>query len=83
MEDPAKSGTSGWRDLTYDMQNGSFNLFTVSYAKIRCKMEFHLYPFEAQECLFVLGLLKNSSYEVIIMTISCDKCDKINSHWGL
>ena len=70
MEDPAKSGTSGRRELRYDAQSGSFYLFTVSYAKMRCEMEFRLYPFDAQECEFVLDLWKNSSYQVIIVIIS-------------
>ena len=66
MEDPEKSGMSGNRELLYDTKNGSFTLHTVSYAKIKCKMEFHLYPFDEHECQFGLDLWKNSSYQVLI-----------------
>ena len=53
-------------ELTYDVKSGSFNLYAISYAKIKCKMDFYLYPFDEQECRFVLELWKNSSYQVYI-----------------
>ena len=63
LDDPSKPGTAGRRNLMYDRQTGMFDLYTESYARINCEMEFGLYPFDTQECKFVIDLYKNSSYE--------------------
>ena len=65
LADPSKSGTSGQRSLTYDIQNGTFKLTTLSFAKINCEMDFIIYPFDTQICQFVLLPSKNSSYQVV------------------
>ena len=40
LEDPSKPGTSGQRDLQYDIENGTFKLKTLSFARINCDMDF-------------------------------------------
>ena len=65
MEDPDKPGPLGWRYLTYDVTSGLFTLWASSYAKINCKMDFTLYPFDTQKCNFLISLIKNSSYQVM------------------
>ena len=65
FEEPEKEGTAGYRDLMYDVRNGTFTLFTKSYAKIECNMDFGDYPFDTQRCYFLMLALKNSSYQVI------------------
>ena len=63
MEDPDKPATSGYRQLFYDVRNGKFDMWTVSFAKINCNMDFGSYPFDIQNCEFIMYLAKNSSYQ--------------------
>ena len=63
LEDPSKPGTSGQRDLQYDIENGTFKLKTLSFARINCDMDFIVYPFDIQTCQFVILPSKNSSYQ--------------------
>ena len=69
LEEPDKAGTAGNRDLVYDVLSGTFTLFTKSYAKIECNMDFGDYPFDTQRCYFLMLALKNSSYQVILQKI--------------
>ena len=64
FEEPEKEGTAGNRDLMYDVINGTFTLFTKSYAKIECNMGFGEYPFDTQMCSFIMQVFKNASYQV-------------------
>ena len=54
MEEQSNPG--GWKDrfLYYDMKTGKFTLWADCSALIRCQMDFSLYPFDAQECLFAM-----------------------------
>ena len=74
FEEPDKAGTAGNRELEYDVQSGNFILFTKSYAKIECNMEFVDYPFDTQTCYFRINALQNASYQVTqeydILTLS-------------
>ena len=61
--DQDQPATKGKRDLKYEMGQGIFLLSTESYAKIKCDMEFALYPFDTQRCTFVLTPDKNLTYQ--------------------
>ena len=56
MEEQRNPG--GWKDrfLYYEMNTGEFTLWADCNALIRCQMDFSLYPFDAQECLFAMML---------------------------
>ena len=47
----------GWKDrfFYYYIKSGEFRLWAVSNAIIRCQMDFRLYPFDAQDCLFAMS----------------------------
>lgn len=49
--------------LKYDVSNGMFQLSFESYAKIKCQMDFALYPFDTQRCTFVITPDKNLTYQ--------------------
>ena len=52
-------------DLKYNMKDGKFELWTSTYAKISCQMDYSLYPFDTQECQFKMrSVTKNMTYEV-------------------
>ena len=57
------AGTAGNRYLYYNVGTGFFELFTVSHAKIKCEMDFTLYPFDTQTCWFYMSSSTNLSYQ--------------------
>ena len=61
--DQDQPATKGKRDLKYEMGEGIFLLSTESYAKIKCDMEFALYPFDTQRCTFTITPDKNLTYQ--------------------
>ena len=63
LEEPEKEGTAGNRNLKYHVSNGQFTLFTMSYAKLECRMYFGYYPFDSQKCDFIIGSFRNLSYQ--------------------
>ena len=63
MADQDAPGTDGNRDLRYDVLSGIFQLRTTSYARIRCDMDFKLYPFDTQKCLFTINGLMSTDYQ--------------------
>ena len=54
----------GNRNLKYNVGDGMFTLSTESYAKIKCEMDFSMYPFETHNCSFLIHRVKNLTYEV-------------------
>ena len=63
LKDQHKPATTGSRDLKYNLQDGSFELRTKSYAMIKCDMDFGLYPFDTQSCILVIYPQKNLTYQ--------------------
>ena len=61
--------TAGGRDLKYDMREKMFTLNTESYARIKCDMDFEMYPFDTQMCNFVIIPDKNLTFQVYINCI--------------
>ena len=61
QDEPA---TKGNRDLRYDVDEGMFKLTTESYAKIHCEMDFTLYLFDTQRCIFQIRTTKDISHQV-------------------
>ena len=59
--------TAGDRSLMYDIADGSFLLKTFSTVKIRCDMNFRLYPFDTQICEYKMQLKKFIDQQVEIM----------------
>ena len=46
------------------MKNGMFELWTKSFAEIKCPMDYSLYPFDKQSCTFAMkSTNKNKTYE--------------------
>ena len=42
-----------------------FELWTKSFAEIKCPMDYSLYPFDTQKCRFAMrNIAKNLTYEV-------------------
>ena len=64
LADQDAPATDGKRSLRYDVQTGSFLLTTTSYARVRCDMNFRLYPFDTQECRFTINARMNIDYMV-------------------
>ena len=59
-------------DLKYDMKDGKFKLWTSTFAKISCQMDYSLYPFDSQECRFEMrSVTKNMTYEVRPENLGC------------
>ena len=47
------------------MNEGKFQLWTSTFARIKCHMDYTLYPFDSQECVFQMrSVTKNLTYEV-------------------
>ena len=63
LNEQDRAGTAGNRYLYYDAVYGVFELFTVSHAKIKCDMDFSLYPFDTQTCWFTMSSSTNLSYQ--------------------
>ena len=51
------------KDLKYDVKTSMFELNTESYAKIKCDMDFSMYPFDSQICPFVITADQNQTYQ--------------------
>ena len=46
------------------MKSGMFELWTKSFAEIKCPMDYALYPFDTQTCRFAMrSTAKNMTYE--------------------
>ena len=63
LADQDAPATAGNRDLRYDIRLGEFRLSTTSYAKIRCDMDFGLYPFDTQRCTFAVIPMLSIDYQ--------------------
>ena len=51
-------------DLKYNMMEGKFELWTSTYAKIGCQMDYSMYPFDTHQCEFRMrSVTKNMTYE--------------------
>ena len=54
-------------DLKYIMESGRFVLWTSTYGKVSCPMNYAMYPFDTHECKFEMrSITKNMTYEVRI-----------------
>ena len=60
LNEQDRAGTAGNRYLYYDPVYGVFELFTMSHAKIKCDMDFSLYPFDTQVRLDVKKIFEAS-----------------------
>ena len=49
--------------MKYDVRKGMFELSSESYAKIKCGMDFSMYPFDTQWCPIVIIADKNLTYQ--------------------
>ena len=61
------------------MKEGKFELWTSTYAKIGCQMDYSLYPFDAHECEFRMrSVTKNMTFEGQLIRLkylcSSEKC---------
>ena len=63
LQHQERPATAGNRDLKYDYGDGTFSLSTTSTATVRCEMDFGLYPFDTQKCLFEIVARKNLTYQ--------------------
>ena len=52
--------------MKYDMREKLFSLNTESYARIKCDMDFDLYPYDTQMCNFIIVPDKNLTYQACI-----------------
>ena len=52
MKGQNKPGTD--RSLYYDLDSGRFTLLASTHVIIRCPMYFKFYPFDKQQCNFVM-----------------------------
>ena len=64
LADQRKPETAGKRALMYNITDGTFLLKTKSYVKTRCDMNFRLYPFDTQTCMFRMTPAKYISQQV-------------------
>lgn len=64
LAEQKKPESAGGRTLKYDLEDGMFSLTTVSHAKIKCEMNFWLYPFDTQTCLFRMRIDKEINQQV-------------------
>ena len=78
LNEQDRAGTAGNRYLYYDAVYGVFELFTVSHAKIKCDMDFSLYPFDTQTCWFTMSSSTNLSYQGFKKKIKLEKFFIIN-----
>ena len=47
-----------------------FELWTKSFAEIKCPMDYSLYPFDTQKCRFAMrNIAKNLTYEVSLKKV--------------
>ena len=51
------------QDLKYDVRSSMFEWSTESHAKIKCDMDFSMYPFDTQRCPFMITADKNLTYQ--------------------
>ena len=51
----------GNRELRYDVENGMFQLITISYVKMHCEMNHEMYPFDEQHCNFQMRTYEDIS----------------------
>ena len=50
-------------DLKYDVKSNMFEMNTESHAKIKCDMDFSMYPFDLQTCPFLITADQNLTYQ--------------------
>ena len=55
--------------LKYDIADGTFLLKTFSHVKMRCRMNFRLYPFDTQTCKFQMTPSKYIGQQVAITSV--------------
>lgn len=67
LKNQHKPATTGNRDLRYNVADGKFHLRTKSYARIKCDMDFGLYPFDTQKCELIIFPKKNLTYQATIL----------------
>ena len=65
LADQTQPEEEGNRALMYDIADGTFLLKTFSTVKIRCEMNFRLYPFDTQACEFKMQLKKFMGKQVL------------------
>ena len=51
--------------MKYDVKTGVFSFWVHSHAKIKCPMDYTLYPFDSQTCKFSMkSATKNMTFQV-------------------
>ena len=52
-------------DLRFEAATKEFQFYNFMWAKIRCPMDFSLYPFDSQTCYFKFGSSQRGSKEEV------------------
>ena len=52
--------------MKYDVKTGVFSFWVNCHAKIKCPMDYTMYPFDTQTCQFAMkSATKNMTFQVI------------------
>ena len=63
MKEPSRSNFV----MKYDVKTGAFSLWMNTYVKVKCPMDYALYPFDIQKCQFTMkSATKNNTFQVRI-----------------